>query len=232
MSQRKLVVKLENVWKVYRTGRVGTIALRNVNLDISKGEFIAVVGPSGSGKTTLINIIAGLDKPSKGRVWVLGRDLGNLDEDELSRFRRGKIGFIFQQFHLIGRLTALENVEIPLMAMGLPPKEKRKVALKLLREVGLGDRADHKPFELSGGEQQRVAIARALAANPELILADEPTGNLDSKTAHSVISLLKNVCRSRRVTVVLVTHNHELLKYADRIAWLKDGGVIKVEWVA
>ena len=232
MSQQKLVVKLENVWKVYRTGRVGTIALRNVNLDIFKGEFIAVVGPSGSGKTTLINIIAGLDKPSKGRVWVLGRDLSKLDEDELSRFRRGKIGFIFQQFHLIGRLTALENVEVPLMAMGFPPKEKREVALKLLREVGLGDRADHKPFELSGGEQQRVAIARALAANPELILADEPTGNLDSKTAHSVISLLKNVCRSRGVTVVLVTHNHGLLKYADRVAWLKDGEVVRIEGLA
>ncbi len=229
MSQQRLAVKLVNVWKVYRSGKVATLALRGVNLDVFEGEFIAVVGPSGSGKTTLVNLIAGLDRPNKGRVWVLGRELSRLSEDELSKFRRGRIGFIFQQFHLIGRLTAIENVEVPLIAMNVPPKKRREIATKLLKEVGLGDRLNHKPPELSGGEQQRVAIARALATNPKLILADEPTGNLDTKSAHSVVSLLRRICKSLGITVILVTHNLELLKYADRVAWLRDGRVIKVE---
>ena len=228
MSQR-LAVRLRNVWKVYRSGKVYTIALRGITLDVQEGEFLAVVGPSGSGKTTLVNIIAGLDKPTKGSVWVLGKDITHLSEDELALFRRGRIGFIFQQFHLVGRLTALENVEVPLIALGLPPQKRREVARKLLELVGLGDRLNHKPSELSGGEQQRVAIARALAANPKLLLADEPTGNLDSKTAHSVVSLIRDLCKSLKITVILVTHNLELLTYADRVVWLRDGRVAKVE---
>ncbi len=228
MSQ-EVAVKLVNVWKVYRSGKVPTLALRGVNLTVFQGEFLAVVGPSGSGKTTLVNLVAGLDRPSKGSVWVLGRELSRLSEDELSRFRRGRIGFIFQQFHLIGRLTAVENVEVPLIAMDVPPKERREVAIKLLKEVGLGDRLNHKPSELSGGEQQRVAIARALATKPKLVLADEPTGNLDSKAAHSVVSLIRRLCKSLGITVIFVTHNLELLKYADRVAWLRDGRVVKVE---
>jgi len=228
LSQR-LAVRLRNVWKVYRSGKVYTIALRGITLDVQEGEFLAVVGPSGSGKTTLVNIIAGLDKPTKGSVWVLGKDITHLSEDELALFRRGRIGFIFQQFHLVGRLTALENVEVPLIALGLPPQRRREVARKLLELVGLGDRLNHKPSELSGGEQQRVAIARALAANPKLLLADEPTGNLDSKTAHSVVSLIRDLCKSLKITVILVTHNLELLTYADRVVWLRDGRVAKVE---
>ena len=201
-------------------------ALRGINLDVHPGEFLAIQGPSGSGKSTSMNIIGCLDVPSKGSVILDGKDVSTLSESDLAQIRGKKIGFIFQKFNLIETLTALENVTLPMTFQGMPEEERVTRATALLTQFGLGDRIDHKPNQLSGGQQQRVAIARSLATDPPVILADEPTGNLDSKTGQDVIRVLRELNDQGR-TIVLVTHEDKLAKVADRIEFLKDGTIIK-----
>ena len=221
------IIKLENVWKIYRIGEVKVPALRGLNLKIKKGEFVAIQGASGSGKSTALNSIGCLDVPTKGKVFLEGRDISKLPESELAQIRGRKIGFIFQQFNLINTLTALENVTLPMIFQNVPSEERIRKAKELLEMVELGDRMYHKPTELSGGQQQRVAIARALANDPEVILADEPTGNLDSKTGENVINFLGKLHKEKKTTIIMVTHDADLAKHADRIEYLRDGVIIK-----
>jgi putative ABC transport system ATP-binding protein len=216
------LVKLINVTKIYTMDHVKVPALRGVSLAISRGEFVSIMGPSGSGKSTLMNIIGCLDKPTEGRVIIDGKDVTKLSDNALAEYRRKKIGFVFQQFNLISRLTALENVALPMWFAGIEKKQRLRRAAILLEQVGLGDRVEHKPTELSGGERQRVAIARALANDPELILADEPTGNLDSKSGDAVLDLLEELNREGK-TVVIVTHDLGYGKRAERMIKLRDG---------
>ena len=197
-------IKLENVWKIYKLGKVSVVALSNINLSIKKSEFVAIQGPSGSGKSTCINIIGCLDVPTKGDVYLEGKNVGKLTETELAAIRGKKIGFVFQQFNLIPTLTALENVMLPMVFQNKPKDLRIKRAKQLLKLVGLETRVQHKPAELSGGERQRVSIARALANNPSIIIADEPTGNLDSKAGKNIIDILKNLNRKYGTTIVLV----------------------------
>jgi putative ABC transport system ATP-binding protein len=218
-----VIVRLHNVSKYYKVGFSVVKALENINLEIKENEFISIVGPSGSGKSTLLNMIGCLDKPTKGKVFFKGLDIALLSDRELSKFRAYNIGFIFQTFNLIPSLTALENVEIS-SSLSNKVKNPRERALKLLDLVGLKERALHRPSQLSGGEQQRVAIARALMNDPEIILADEPTGNLDSKTAEEIINLFLELKKMGK-TIVLVTHNISLTENSDRIIYLKDGRI-------
>jgi len=219
------IIDVVDVHKVYRLGSIEIYALRGVSFSVKKGEFLCIMGPSGSGKTTLLNIIGTLDKPTKGRVIVDGRDITRLRERELTEFRLRKIGFVFQFYNLIPVLTALENVELPMIFAGIPKKERKRRAEYLLRLVGLEDRMNHRPDELSGGEQQRVAIARALANNPSIILADEPTGELDTDTSRRVLDVFREVSRAEGVTVIIVTHDPVVAEYADRIIYLRDGKI-------
>ncbi len=221
------IIKLENVWKIYQMGKVNVEALRGLNLDIMKGEFVSVMGPSGSGKSTAVNMVGCLDLPTKGTVWLDGRDITTLSESELAQVRGRKIGFIFQQFNLINTLTALQNVMLPMMFQGIAEMQRIERSRQLLAQVGLAERMHHKPSELSGGQQQRVAIARALANDPEVILADEPTGNLDSKTGSAVMAFLKELHTAQKKTIIMVTHDRQLAAHADRIAYLKDGKIIR-----
>jgi len=221
-------VVVRDVWKIYEMGGTRVEALRGVSFAVGEGEFLGVVGPSGSGKSTLLHIIGGLDRPTEGEVVVGGVRVGELSDDEMSEYRNRVVGFVFQMFYLIPRFTALENVEIPLVARGVPREERRERALEALEMVGLGDRAFHKPSQLSGGEQQRVAIARAIVGRPKLLLADEPTGNLDSDSARSVMEVFKKLNREHGLTIILVTHNLELVWYCDRVVRLADGRVRKI----
>ncbi|MBI3052028.1 ABC transporter ATP-binding protein [Candidatus Woesearchaeota archaeon] len=218
------MIRLDNVWKTYRMGSVSVDALRGLTLDIRKGEFVAVQGASGSGKSTAMNIIGCLDYPTKGKVLLEGKDVEGLDESELAQARGRKIGFVFQQFNLMPNLTALENVSLPMVFQGVPKAERLRRSRQLLVQVGLGERLAHLPRELSGGQQQRVSVARALANDPEIILADEPTGNLDSATGKSVMQLLKDLHGHGR-TVVLVTHDAQLARSAERAIFIRDGRV-------
>ncbi len=218
------IIRLDNVWKTYRMGDVSVDALRGLTLEIKKGEFVAVQGASGSGKSTAMNIIGCLDYPSKGKVLLEGKDVAALDESELAQARGRKIGFVFQQFNLMPNLTALENVSLPMVFQGVPKAERLRRSRQLLVQVGLGERLAHLPRELSGGQQQRVSVARALANEPEIILADEPTGNLDSATGKSVMQLLKDLHGHGR-TVVLVTHDAQLARSAERTILIRDGRV-------
>jgi len=218
----KPVVETVNLKKTYMLGRVPVHALRGVNLKVYPGDFIAVLGPSGSGKSTLLNLIGALDKPTEGEVIIDGIDISTLNEDQLAELRR-KIGFVFQFFNLIPRLSALENVELPLAIAGVVKSERRKRAMELLKIVGLEDRMKHKPTELSGGEQQRVAIARALVNNPRYLLMDEPTGNIDSKTAAEIMKLVKKLNEEEGVTIILVTHNQFVANQAKRVVHIVDG---------
>lgn len=208
-------------------GEAKTIALKNINLKIEEGEFVMIMGPSGCGKSTLLNILALLDTPTKGEVYYKGRRTSSMSENERAIFRRKISGFIFQQFHLIKTLTALENVELPMMLDERDKSYRRKRAKKLLEMVGLGDRLNHYPHQLSGGQQQRVAIARALANNPKIIFADEPTGNLDSKSGMAVMSILKGL-NEKGITIIMVTHEQELTKYASKIIKLRDGEIVEI----
>ena len=208
-------------------GNVEVNALQGLNLEVKYGEFLAVMGPSGSGKSTAVNMIGCLDVPTKGKILLDAHDISKLSESELAQIRGRKIGFIFQQFNLIPTLTALENVMLPMIFQGMPEDERIERATKLLELVELGDRINHKSTELSGGEQQRVAIARALANNPEVILADEPTGNLDSKTGENVLDFLHKLHKKENKTIVMVTHDIHLAKTAERIEFLKDGRIVK-----
>jgi len=220
------MIYLKNVHKVYPMGEVNVPALRGIDLTIRPGEFVAIMGPSGSGKSTLMHLLGCLDLPSDGIIQLDGHDVTKLDEDTVAQIRGKKIGFVFQTFNLIPTLTALENVELPLFFQGVPRAERRARAIELLRKVGLEGRAHHKPAQLSGGERQRVAIARALANDPEIILADEPTGNLDSESGQAILDLLAQLHREGK-TIILVTHNPEAAAYAQRIVRIKDGRLVE-----
>jgi len=228
-AQRQVVVRAQNVKKVYRMGHEEVHALRGVDLEIFSGEYISIMGPSGSGKSTFFNMIGGLDKPSGGKVFIDEVDIAALDPYELAWLRCRKIGYIFQSFNIIPVMTALENVTLPMVFAGLSSDEAREKGVELLKKVGLGDRVNHKPFELSGGQQQRVAIARSLANDPAIVLADEPTGNLDLKTGAEIIDLLYQMKEEAGVTIISATHDHKMLKKSDRIVWVRDGRIDKVE---
>ena len=217
----------ENVIKIYRSGELKSIALSNLSLHVNEGEFRVIAGPSGSGKTTLLNLIGGIDIPDAGKIVVDGEDITKYTEEERIRYRRTKVGFVFQFFNLIPYLTALENVEFPMIVAGAPREERRKRALELLKLVGLEGKKDHKPNELSGGEQQRVAIAVALANDPPLILADEPTGELDFETGRQIVKLFRDLHKQLNKTIIIVTHDFSIAMYADRISLLRDGKVIE-----
>ena len=222
------VVRTQDVKKVYEMGDVQVAALKGVDIEIEQGEYISIMGPSGSGKTTLFNMVGGLDKPSDGKVYIDDVDVAQLDAYELAWLRCRKIGYIFQTFNLIPVMTALENVTLPMVFAGLTSDEARDKGVELLDKVGLGDRVSHKPFELSGGQQQRVAVARAFANDPALILADEPTGNLDLRTGTEIIELLREMNKESGVTVVSATHDHKMLSVSDRVVWVRDGRVDRV----
>jgi len=219
-----LLIRTEELAKSYRTGKVEVHALRGVSLEIARGEYVALMGPSGSGKSTLMHLIGCLDTPTQGRYWLNERDVTSLDDEELARLRNREIGFVFQSFNLLPRLTAGRNVQLPMVYAGVPYRERQTRSKELLEMVGLGDRADHRSNELSGGEMQRVALARALANRPALLLADEPTGNLDSKTGQEVMGLLDSVAAQGN-TVILVTHDREVADHAKRTIRLRDGRV-------
>ncbi|NPV74879.1 MAG: ABC transporter ATP-binding protein [Anaerolineae bacterium] len=217
------VVKTENVSRIYKVGEVETIALRDVSLSIENGEFTALIGPSGSGKTTLLQLLGCLDQPTSGRVWINGQDVSRLNRNQRADVRRGTIGFIFQFFALIPTLTAYENVEMPLLLNGHAPSQRRERVMQLLEAVGLTDRANNRPDQLSGGQQQRVAIARALAPNPSLILADEPTANLDTPNGKQIMEIMERLNRETGVTFVFATHDPRVIQFARRVVALSDG---------
>lgn len=223
------VVVAEDLHKYYQLRGEVVKALRGVNLQIKYGEYISILGPSGSGKTTLFNMIGGLDKPTQGKVILDGRDLASLNPRQLAWVRCHRIGYIFQTFNLIPVLTALDNVMVPMIFAGVPRREREEKAKKLLERVGLGERLYHRPTELSGGQQQRVAIARALANDPAIILADEPTGNLDLQTGLRIVQLLKELNVERGVTVISATHDLKMIDVSDRIVWIRDGAIERVE---
>ena len=225
MSQ---LIKLENISKHYQMGDGIVKAVDNISISIERGEFVAIMGPSGSGKSTGMNLVGSLDLPTHGTVFLDGHDISHLSESEVAQLRGKRIGFIFQGFNLIPNLTALENVALPMIFQNVDSYTREIRAKKILQEIGLQDRLEHYPSELSGGQQQRVAIARALANNPEIILADEPTGNLDTKTGEQVMDLLENLNKSGK-TVIIVTHDSNLaMKHAKKIFWMKDGKIEKV----
>ena len=227
------VISVRNLVKTYVVGEVNVRALRGVNLEVQKGEFLAVTGPSGSGKSTFMHIIGCLDRPTSGQYFLDGADVSRMSKDALADVRNTKIGFVFQGFNLLSRTTALDNVELPLLYRGgLKTAERHRRALKALEAVGLQDRADHHPNQLSGGQQQRVAIARALINEPSILLADEPTGNLDTKTSIEVMGIFQQLNLERNITVVLITHEHDIAEYGTRTASFRDGVVVKDHPVA
>jgi putative ABC transport system ATP-binding protein len=220
------IIEANDVWKIYKRGKTDVKALRGVSFRVIEGEIVAIMGPSGCGKTTILNIIGGLDAPTKGNIKVNEIELSSLGESKLTKFRRENIGFVFQFYNLLPNLTALENVQLPLIAQGIPKKERFEQAEEFLRAVGLSDRLHHKPGELSGGEQQRVAIARAIAVQPSIVLADEPTGDLDTKTGEEIMGLLRKINEMGQ-TIIIVTHDEMIAATADRIIKLRDGKIIK-----
>lgn len=223
----KVVIELNRVSKTYKMGEIEVQALKAVNLKINKKEFVAIMGPSGSGKSTLLHMIGCLDRPTEGNIILDRTDISGLNDSELARLRGNKLGFVFQFFNLYPTLTALENVELPMMIIEKNKNERKKRALELLKTVGLEKRAEHLPSQLSGGERQRIAIARALANDPSLILADEPTGNLDSKTGKEIMVFLNRLQEKQGKTIVMVTHEPDIAKYAERLICLKDGEIVK-----
>jgi putative ABC transport system ATP-binding protein len=229
MAEAGSIVRVTDVTKVFKLGKIDVQALKGIDLEIVKGDYISIMGPSGSGKSTLFNMIGGLDKPTTGKVFIDEVDIAQLDAFELAWLRCRKIGYIFQTFNIIQVMTALENVTLPMVFAGLSNDAAVDKGMELLDLVGLGDRFSHKPFELSGGQQQRVAVARALANDPAIILADEPTGNLDLTTGEEIISLLKRLSQDRGVTVISATHDFKMLNVSDRVIWIRDGRVDKIE---
>jgi putative ABC transport system ATP-binding protein len=223
---KKSVIKISNAWKIYQLGEVEVPALKGISIDIKEGEFVSIIGKSGSGKSTCLNMIGCLDVPTKGEVYLDGKNIAHLSEGDLAKIRGKKIGFIFQTFNLIPSLTTVENVEVPMIFQDYDSVVRKNRAKELLTKVGLGHRLDHKPSELSGGERQRVAIARSLANDPEVILADEPTGNLDTKTGEVILEMLKKLHIEGK-TLIIVTHDSYVAKKADRKIELKDGQVLK-----
>jgi len=223
------VIETEDLHKHYEVGGVAIKALDGVSLGFRRGEYISIVGPSGSGKTTLFNMIGGLDRPTKGRVYIDEMEISKLDAYELAWLRCHKVGYIFQTFNLIPVMTALENVSLPMIFAGTPRGERRKKAVEILERVGLGNRLHHRPSELSAGQQQRVALARALANDPAIVLADEPTGNLDSQTGLEMIQLLRTINRERKVTIIAATHDLKIIEASDSIVFMRDGKVERIE---
>ena len=221
------MIKLENITREYRMGEDIVRAVSGISLEITEGEFVALVGPSGSGKSTTMHIIGGLDTPTSGRVIVDGHDLSRAGDRELSRYRNEKIGFVFQAFNLHPTYTAMENVALPLIFSGIGYSRRMKIAAEALETVGLSDRASHRPNQLSGGERQRVSIARALVTQPKIILADEPTGNLDSKNGQLVMELLSRLNKEKGITLIIVTHNMEIAAVAGRIIKMRDGKIVE-----
>jgi putative ABC transport system ATP-binding protein len=223
-------IKTEDLTRIYSSGTIQVVALKDVSLSIDQGEFLGVTGASGSGKSTLMNLLAGLDRPSSGSIKVQGRLISELNKDELALYRRHQVGMIFQSFNLVWSYTALENVAFPLLFAGVVKKERIKRAEQILEKVGLSSRKDHRPSELSGGEQQRTAIARALINHPEILLADEPTGNLDSKTSRQIVQTLSELNKKQGLTVIMISHEESMLdEFADDVIHLQDGRVIPAE---
>ena len=228
-SERKPVIYAKGLYKIYRVGETQVRALNGVDLSIYLGEFCAIVGTSGSGKSTLLNMLAGLEKPTKGEIAIGRCRLDQMNENQLVRFRREAVGFIFQSFNLIPSMNALENVALPLSFRGVPKKIRLARAARLLKTVGLAEHLFHKPSQMSGGQQQRVGVARALVVDPAIIFADEPTGNLDSATSAEVMELMQKVVREQKKTLVMVTHDNHLAGFADRIFHIIDGKIVKIE---
>ena len=222
------VVRTQEVKKIYVMGDEQIHALKGVSLEVEQGEYVSIMGPSGSGKSTLFNMVGGLDKPTDGKVYIDDVDVAQLDAYELAWLRCRKIGYIFQSFNLIPVMTALENVTLPMVFAGLTSDEAREKGVEILNRVGLGERVSHKPYELSGGQQQRVAVARAFANDPAIILADEPTGNLDLNTGTEIIELLREMNQESGVTVISATHDHKMLSVSDRVVWVSDGMVDRI----
>jgi putative ABC transport system ATP-binding protein len=223
------IIRLQNLTKVYEVGETEVRALRGVSYEVEAGEFLAIMGPSGSGKSTLMNIIGCLDRPTSGKYFLESEEVSTFDKNKLARIRNKKIGFVFQTFNLLPRTTALENVELPLLYSDVHPKDRTELALGALEIVGLKDRAYHKTNQLSGGEQQRIAIARALLNNPSLILADEPTGNLDTKTSQEIMATFTKLNEEKKITMVMVTHEPDIACYARKRIYIRDGKIIKEE---
>ena len=219
------MITLKNIKKVFKTEEIETWALQNVNLEVKKGEFVAIMGPSGCGKSTLLNILGLLDNPSEGTYMLDGKDVSYMSEDDRTDLRKGRLGFVFQSFNLIDELSVVENVELPLLYMGTPKKERRRLVNEVVERVAMSHRAQHFPAQLSGGQQQRVAIARAVISRPQIILADEPTGNLDSKHGKEVMELLKEL-HNEGTTIIMVTHSQHDANYADRVVNLFDGEIV------
>jgi putative ABC transport system ATP-binding protein len=223
------VIRAENIAKIYDMGTAQVRALDGVSLDIGRGEFISIMGQSGSGKTTLLDILSALSRPSHGEVFINGKPISKMTDSELAIVRGKTIGFVFQTFNLIPRMSALENVMLPLWYQGIPEGERRKIAIEILKEVGLGDRVHHKPSQLSGGQRQRVAIARALAVNPDVIVADEPTGNLDSVAGEQILKIIEDLHQKKKKTILMVTHEKEIGERAEKLIYLKDGKIIDIK---
>lgn len=229
MAEIRNIVRVSKVTKTFQLGKTEVLALKGVDLSIAAGQYVSIMGPSGSGKSTLFNMIGGLDKPTSGKVFIDEVDIAQLDAYELAWLRCRKIGYIFQTFNIIQVMTALENVTLPMIFAGVNNDAAVAKGIQLLKLVGLGDRFRHKPSELSGGQQQRVAVARALANDPAIILADEPTGNLDLTTGEEIISLLKSLSRERNVTIISATHDIKMLNVSDQVVWIRDGRIERIE---
>lgn len=229
MAELRNIVRVSKVTRTFQLGKTEVLALKGVDLSIAHGHYVSIMGPSGSGKSTLFNMIGGLDKPTSGKVFIDEVDIAQLDAYELAWLRCRKIGYIFQTFNIIQVMTALENVTLPMIFAGVHNDAAVEKGIQLLKLVGLGDRFRHKPSELSGGQQQRVAVARALANDPAIILADEPTGNLDLTTGEEIISLLKNLSHERNVTIISATHDIKMLNVSDQVVWIRDGLIERIE---
>jgi len=224
------IIKFENVTKIYQLGKTQVVALKNINLEINEAEFTGIIGPSGSGKTTLLNLAGCIDIPTEGKIFIDSKDITHMDEKQLTFLRREKIGFIFQTFNLIPVLTVFENVELPLIALGVNKEDRYKMVMEMLENVGIKDLAFRKPEELSGGQRQRVAIARALVKKPKIVLADEPTANLDSETGTKIVELMKYMDEKFNTTFVISTHDPRLLNFLEKKVYLVDGKIDKIEW--
>lgn len=229
MAKKEPVIEVKNLYKIYRIGQNKVRALNGVDMTIYRGEFCSIVGTSGSGKSTMLNMLAGLEKPTKGTIKIAGKQIEKLSENQLVKFRREKVGFIFQSFNLLGTMNAVENVALPLSFRGVPKRVRLKKASAMLDLVGLKTQKKHRPNQMSGGQQQRVGVARALVVDPEIIFADEPTGNLDSHTSAEVMELMRKVVMEQNKTLVMVTHDNHLATFADRIFHIIDGKIVKVE---
>ncbi|MBQ9266667.1 MAG: ABC transporter ATP-binding protein [Clostridia bacterium] len=225
----KPIIEIKNVTKIYKVGNEKVLALDNVSLDINEGDFCCLLGTSGSGKSTLLNLMAGIEKITKGEIIIKGKDITKMGEHQLAKFRQKYLGFVFQSYNLIGSLTALENVTLPLIFKEVPNKKRIQMATEMLKSVGLEERMKHKPTQMSGGQQQRVGIARAFVSKPEIVFADEPTGNLDTKTTMEIMDIIKKVASENHQTIVMVTHDKRIAEYADKVVNIHDGHIENIE---